>query len=776
MKRLLTNIPWPRRPNLLGVRSEIKRIFGYLSHGLSAAQRGASQGLALLGACARFAFSPRPRSPQRFERRWSIQMAFRHLGYAAFMASWALIKGLLLFAARMRRVRIPRLRRPTLSFRIRVPFGRFFSRLLMGDGVILGGLLVLAGLPRLMELDSIPFGPTEAYILSQAEMLVRSFALANLPDKAPLLAIFLAIPVAINRDPRWAAAFIALLHIGAIALFYTVLRRYWGRRLAILVGLLLATLPWAISPARSLAPEGLLLPLALLVLSALLSGIEGHNPWAWVVAPFAAGLAFFASPWGLVLPVILVVTALFYWRRIRWGYVALGCVLLAMAVGPYFDSLMRTKGSLASLWSLSSGESIPLEEGLSPFMALLAQEHALLESLGYLIYVLWGASLVLSAWGAFYVWSHWQVGQPISRYLVSAIWNGAMLLLAMLKPIPLVPREMAALFVPGGVLGLALVLDLSALFPQVRRAVRRWRWAAWMRFAPWAVCLLFVLWGLYAIGLVDIAAMEGHPVGSSKTYRAWRGVQEALLREARVAQGDQVWIVEPASSAPWEAEGQPLRYLLSQEMGVATLHQKPGAVLLPAERPGIYALFGEAPWVERLIAYFGQSAASKMLGTPEDPGPLLSVLPGRTAEEMLALIPKRTAYSFDAGAHLVGYQWPQAHSGEIIALATYWTFWDIPPREQALSHRLILSLTDAQGHSFAQTEGLGLEARDWQEGLLLEQWHLLDLTAVPPGAYALVVRLARGDGTPCLYVSETGTPLGSGVALGPVTVLPRIKP
>jgi len=143
---------------------------------------------------------------------------------------------------------------------------------------------------------------------------------------------------------------------------------------------------------------------------------------------------------------------------------------------------------------------------------------------------------------------------------------------------------------------------------------------------------------------------------------------------------------------------------------------------------------------------------------------------------MLALIPKRTAYSFDAGAHLVGYQWPQAHSGEIIALATYWTFWDIPPREQALSHRLILSLTDAQGHSFAQTEGLGLEARDWQEGLLLEQWHLLDLTAVPPGAYALVVRLARGDGTPCLYVSETGTPLGSGVALGPVTVLPRVKP
>ncbi|MBC7316544.1 MAG: hypothetical protein H5T70_09025 [Chloroflexi bacterium] len=60
--------------------------------------------------------------------------------------------------------------------------------------------------------------------------------------------------------------------------------------------------------------------------------------------------------------------------------------------------------------------------------------------------------------------------------------------------------------------------------------------------------------------------------------------------------------------------------------------------------------------------------------------------------------------------------------------------------------------------------------------MLLEQWHLLDLNAVPPGAYALVVRLERGDGTSCLYVSETGTPLGSGVALGPVTVLPRVKP
>ncbi len=772
MKRLLPIFSKLRAFRIPDVRSKVKIAFKRSRGALTAAQEAASQAFALLIAGWRALCLLGPRWPRRHPARAAGEGVGRRFARTLSTACRALLIGLLLGALRVSRLRIPKAPWPPICRRIGARLGRLGRGLFARDRGIFGGLLLLAGLMRFMEMDAIPFGPGEAYPLAQAETLLRSLGSSGLPERAPLLAILLAIPVALNRDPRWAAGFVALLNVGALALFYAALRRYWGRRLAALVGLLVAVLPWAVLPARSLAPEGFLLPLGLVVFSVLLSGIEGRNPWAWAAAPLAAGLAFFASPWGLTLVFILAVAILFYWRRVRWGYVALGCALLALAAGPYLDSLLRAKGNLAGLWASSPAPNAPLLEGLSPFMALLAQRDALLEGVGYFIYGLWGASLVLSVWGTFYAWSHWQAGQPISRYLLSAIWNGAILLAVALKPMPLAPRELAALLVPGSAVGVALILDLSALLPRGRHAQRRSRAAVWLGLIPWVVCLALVLWGVYAVGLIEASATEGYLAGYGKTYYAWREAREAVLREARTAQGDQVWIVEVAAPAPWEAQGQPLRYLLGQEMGAATLYQKPGAILLPAERPGVYVRFGEAPWLERLIAYLGEGTS-----LPRPQGDLLvNILPARRAEEMLALIPERTLYSFDAGLHLVGYQWPEAHSGEIIALATYWAFWDIPPREQAFAHRLVLTLADAQGRPLAQSEGLGLEAHDWQEGLLLEQWHLLDLAGVPPGAYALVVRLERSDGTLCLYVSETGTPLGSGVALGPVTVLPRLKP
>lgn len=769
MKRPILPRRWPSFPKWpwAGPKAGAFLRFGTV---LSKAWRGIFEGFALLWVGARwrrFAKGYRP-APPRARRRRTFYEPFVH---NLFTGLRLVSIGLLLFIGRISRWRFLSLRQiglPALLWRITAPLKRLGSAL-SSEGATFWGLGLLAALVRFVELESIPLGSEGAYALSQAEALLRSFPWAPtyLPDRAPFLVVLLMAPVALNRDPRAAAAFLLALNVGALALLIGAVRRYWGRRLAVCVGLLGAALPWPVWAARTLAPEGLLLTLAFLMFAALIAGVEGRNPWSWAAAPCVAGIAFLVTPWGGALPLILLGTLSFYWRRVRWGRLALGCFLLGLTIGPYLYTL-GIHGKLGSFWAVPGDKSIPFEEGISPFMALLGGEQALVREVSEGVYGLWGASLILAVWGAFYAWSHWESSQPLGLYLVSAIWNFVILFIAVVTPVPLAPYTALALLLPGAVVGIAMVLDWLAFL--VREGSFRRRALAWLRPLPWTIGLLLTIWGLYALGLAYTAIRQGRTAADGKPMYAWREAQRAVLQEANVAQADQIWVVEEAAPAPWLEETLPLRYLLREKKGVITLYQTPGAVLWPAERPGAYLYAAKTPWVERLTSYLGEHTLKTVwVGN----APLyLSTLPSRTAEEMLALIPNRVLSSFDAGVHLVGYAWPQPHAGKAAAIATYWTFWNTPPAESSFSHRLVLTLADAQGRPIVQTEGFGLEAHDWQEGLLLEQWHLLDLKNVPAGAYFLILRLERDSGAPCLYIDEAGTPLGSGLVLGPVVVLP----
>ncbi len=673
---------------------------------------------------------------------------------------------------------------------------------------ILWGLVALAALLRLAQLDLIPLRGEQVAVLNQAASLTDA---SGAPQVAfpPLLAYLLALPVQLNRDPRLAAGLLATLNVGAVALLYATARRHLSARAALLASAMLATAPWAVLLARRIAPEALLIPLATAFTGALLSAVHGENRWGWTLAGLLAGLAGYTASTGWALAVVLVVVAACYYRRVSWPHLLMGGLVWVAMVANHLYSLGRSQpGGWARLWlsaaapsaepswwrALRWGQWLASGRGLSwlaqPSAATWTLERGLSAILPALAGWLWLAALPVLAWWAARSWGRWQTDEDTSRYVIPALGLWLPLICLGLGGLGLQGPTSLAVTLPAGCLGMGLLADrgltalagvrwggLATLTRSPRRPLLRespGAWRPWFAIAGWALLAALAGWNVYATAYlarftVEHDARQGYGV----PLRFWRLSAELAARQMPAAGADQLWLVAPEQHEDESEAVGILRYLLGPRVKTAVLAQPAaGGALLPAERPSLYLLTGPAPWPETLTGYLGGQDVGKVLMPAGVPELTVRTLRARPAEEMLGLAPVRALRSFDAGLRLVGFGWPaDAASGATVTLSTYWTFWDVPSAERATPHTLRVALLDANGTVAAQAQGLSLAERSWEEGLLLEQWHLLNLAGLPPGRYILALSLSRdATATPNLVVDEQGQPQGGAIFLGPVSV------
>lgn len=661
----------------------------------------------------------------------------------------------------------------------------------LGWGVALFGALL-----RLAQPGLAPLGTESVAYLAQAEEILAalrgqapSVPLAVTAAQPSWFSHFLTLPLLLSRDPRWMVAFFGMLNVLAVALIFGIGRRFFSLRCACVASLFLATAPWAVTLARRLAPEALLIPLSAAILASLYSAVRGDNPWAWALAYLLAGLTLLIFPeaWPLALA-LLIISALF-WRRIRWPYAALGMILfLLMATHYLYGLASRQPEGLAALWQGEGQDgagglrtALRLAGGLhagwglgalaAPSAAQFALQRAPFAWAGRLLLLLWALSLPGVFWLALRSWSRWREGQDAGTHLLVAAWNLTPWLAWLVRGhYPETPVQMAYVL-PGGLLGMGILVDWLLDAPHLLRW-RRYRWMAWAYPAMWALVAVMTLWNTYATAYLSrFAAERDVHLGYGIPYRYWEQTVRSVQRALPASNADQVWIVASDDTQRQAGEATVLPYLLAPTVESVVVWQRPAAVLLPAERPAVYVLAGSAPWAEGLTAYLGGQDIGVVLLPGGQGETRIRMLEARTAEEMLALAPVRALRSFDAGLHLAGYEWPTtARAGETAVIGTYWTFWDVPEAERGRSHHLALALVDAAGREAVRTEGLAITASEWQEGLLLKQWHPLDLAHVPAGDYVLTIALDREGGPRSLYVDERGQPLGSAFALGPVSV------
>jgi hypothetical protein len=144
--------------------------------------------------------------------------------------------------------------------------------------LILSLILVLAAYLRLSHLDYSEFKSDEAAVLGIALSHLENHTLPLVGLKSSVgvfngsaFIILMAIPLAITRDPVFAASFVALLNVLAVLFSFRFARRYFGVRVALIASLLFATSPWAVVFSRKIWSQDALPLFTILFFAALYS-------------------------------------------------------------------------------------------------------------------------------------------------------------------------------------------------------------------------------------------------------------------------------------------------------------------------------------------------------------------------------------------------------------------------------------------------------------------------------------------------------------------------
>ena len=660
---------------------------------------------------------------------------------------------------------------------------------------VVWGLMLLAAVLRLTYLDLVEFRPEHVAQLSLASRaahgdlpIVGPMSPLGIADP-PLASYILAIPLLVSEDPRAAIAFAALLNVFAVGLLYRLCRRYYGGRVALPAAAFMSVSPWAVLFSRRLAPEALIIPLGVALLYALLIGLHDRDRWGWAASVVLLGLTLGATLMAAALGVVFISLLLFFPARVRWLYVLFGLCLVLMLFMPYFhhENITRMADLLGMARSLV-GQSPEPALGLSVvrsasdavsglrISSLMAPSEAefgrLAQVAGMPASWLFFACLpaLLFAW--LQSWGKWKQRASGLVYAVPLIWLCVSLVVLAGQPTLHGYRALALLMAPSFV-GMGVLVDKLVDATRGRLLGRIW-WMSFLRMAIWLVCLLAVMGGAFTVvytygyvALHDASDRYGIP------YRHWRRIRSVVARVADQVRTDQMWITGGPPSLGEEETPE----LLGEALGVGSrvvfvAQNGATAVLLPAERPGLYLFWGQASEVRATVERYGGHEAGLVV-RPGGGNAVLMAAPAMPIATLLDTIGHPGLWSFDSGAHVIGYEWPTAaRAGDAVPVATYWTFDGLPPDEGAADLRAMHALVDSSGAIIASDVCFGLARREWGSGLVLKQYCPLRVPRdTAPGEYLLVVGLTSVSGQePSLHVAEDDYVVGAHAVLGSVLV------
>ncbi|MBN1679959.1 MAG: glycosyltransferase family 39 protein [Anaerolineae bacterium] len=168
------------------------------------------------------------------------------------------------------------------------PISNMLTAIKRWDAVLIG-ILLLAAVVRVSEPGLHQFRYDESHFLDKTVRLARHgewMWLSNitswdaLPGHPPITNYMLAIPYLFTPDPRAPRVFVGLMGVIAVWLMVITTDRYFGRRAAVLAGLLFALSPTAVDWSRVALHPNMAQPfLALWILTGLLGYYEGKR-WA----------------------------------------------------------------------------------------------------------------------------------------------------------------------------------------------------------------------------------------------------------------------------------------------------------------------------------------------------------------------------------------------------------------------------------------------------------------------------------------------------------------
>lgn len=593
----------------------------------------------------------------------------------------------------------------------------------------------------------------------------------------PNMAYLLAVPFLVSDSPIVETAYVGLLSVAALGIFYWLAWRYFGSFAASLAMLFYAVSPWAVYFARRAMPFSLLPPfVALTMFSGALGFVERRPRWQGLHLIF---LALTIETHLSALPLVLVTGYLLVVQRktLAWRALFVGALVAALTTLPMWIVVARERAVIAEDLAVSAERTS--ETLLSP----QALEHALSNTIGSRLFVLadpnappgespradgvtpllWAQGLWLAASLAGLLVFAWrkrasQAGQVAGMF---AVWS--------LAPVAMFTAQWTAVYhhyfvpllpAPYLVIGCATALGAGWL------AQWRPRWPGLSLGLAAALGILIAGGQLFAYARVmryfathftpgDLGTplvMKAQAAGFARQMAEENGASEVIV----AGEGDRTWGHETAAVFDVLLDRVPHRFLTASQ-----------AAVFPAGRAVILLVPGE--W-EAAGWYQGEARAEETLPTREGEQPYRLYFTNGVTELPEGFESPSPPLDYENGVRLLGHRWitpvTSGSEGELVAA------WRIGPSpDTSTDYHFVLYLQDADGRVLAHNDGPSFPSDQWREGDVVFNW----LTLPPPltgTAGTVNLRLAMYaypsiERTP--VVGPDGSPLSDAVQLAAIS-------
>ena len=564
----------------------------------------------------------------------------------------------------------------------------------------------------------------------------------------------MAIPFSISSNPNVALHFIMLLNVGAVGLLWWLAHRWFGRRTALIAGLVYAINPWAVLFSRKIWAQDFHTPLILPGLILLIYGFWERSPRRRLV--FAAQsislpLLIFAfqihfAAWAF-LPLIPIVLWLGR-KRIRTPALAIAVLLLLLVMLPYLAGLSQILQAdptrISDAWRRSTADginlngkaladAISLAAGLG-LEAFLAPDQSAQLAAGYPPFRQAGLVFALMMPVGLYV------GMGKSRRLTLFL-----MLWAFLPPLLLVYEWTAVhihYFVPT-LPAMALLTGIGLDGVLTRAGRRLVKWLLWT-----GLFLIFGLqilqWGA-ALDYVENVHIDypGFTTPLGRLNRLADGLRDA--EDVLIVSQGMAWNLhhEVAVWATLLRDDVPcVRTLIGDGYAVFPAHPFRAVVAPDAPPNPVNGLYSRA----EPTAFKTREGGRDYLVHQWESAPTWTGIP------VQSIAPTR----FDNGVYLSGYG--LADNRVILA-------WRLPGRRVGMDYQFTAQLFDDDDNRLAQLDMTFWHGRHWCMGDRLLTWGDLSTAAAATRLKVAMYRLGSGKGE---YVNahaldELGNPAGQSV-------------
>jgi hypothetical protein len=664
------------------------------------------------------------------------------------------------------------------------------------------------------------FCSDQAWVVNQAYNFVTGgpLPLAGIPTsvgtvQGPYELWLLALPLALDKDPRLATAFVGLLQVGALVTAYFLATRYFGRLAGLCAALLFAVNPWALQYSRKIWTPDLLPLFSALYFFALFAAVVDRKRYWFAVACLLWTVMFLIHPAAIMFAPVLVLVLALFWRRIGWRPLLLGGLLGLVAASPFLIyEAQRDFWSIRGYLGIGTAGAARFDLEALKFITTMASARWFPFMMGYNIRGDWalpsvtlqddlatglmaaGLAVATGAVAARLRVPGWAARIGWERYLLLLLWFVMPVAVSTRHSMPFQPHYLAGVYPLQFILiGVALASTVKAigwLAPKV--AAGSAGRSLPLLLTPVATAVALALTANIAWAHADYFRTYLHYVETQGPTRPYgipllysqRGIE--AINAARAALGGVPTFVYAYLQGP------SLDYLNRPNAPLHHLDRPKDALLLPADaEKGALAVLASddaaiaeqeyrllddgGPMLARLKAYGFAELPERAVRGPDGYTyyRLFHLPPGQASVSLSRFAPAAGQPRLAMGMQLLGYRAEQSPAApEKMTVSLLWRMPDpLPGRvPERYEYNLFLHAVDHKGRELATLDYELYQHVAWRDGDLLVTFHDLSLPegSTPGLVWFDVGAYSRYDREKVSWLEAGGKPAAEAVKVGPV--------